>query len=117
MSSRLARASDRRDFLTRILENRDEDEVGDVQLAAQASDFVLAGIETTATALGFIVYYLFQNRDAASRLKHATRSSSTSYEAINETSTSTVEYLDATCFEGLRIYPPLPFALFLDLYR
>lgn len=31
---------DRPDFLTRMLENRDQDNISDVQIAAHASDFV-----------------------------------------------------------------------------
>ena len=39
---RLKNPSDRPDFLTRILETRDAEEISNIQLAAHASDFVLA---------------------------------------------------------------------------
>lgn len=48
---------DDQDFITRILENRDPEDVSDIQLATHLSDFVLAGSEATATALSCIIYY------------------------------------------------------------
>ncbi|KAL8824955.1 MAG: hypothetical protein Q9191_004703 [Dirinaria sp. TL-2023a] len=57
---RIARKTNRRDFLTRILENGRQDKESDIQIAAHASDFVLAGSETVATALSCAVYYIFR---------------------------------------------------------
>ncbi|KAI1380476.1 benzoate 4-monooxygenase cytochrome P450 [Hypoxylon crocopeplum] len=50
VDQRLKNITDRPDFLTRMLENREKDDISDVQIAAHASDFVTAGSETTATA-------------------------------------------------------------------
>ena len=107
---RIAKKTDRKDFLTRILENRGDD-ISDIQIAAHASDFVLAGSETTATALSCITYYLFKTPHALRALREEIRSTFSSYEEINGTSTSHMQYLTAVALEGMRIYPPLPIAL------
>lgn len=46
---RIKRETNRKDFYTRILENRVPDTFSNIQLAAHASDFVLAGSETSST--------------------------------------------------------------------
>ena len=108
---RIARKTNRKDFMTRILKYRDEDDIPVLQIAAHASDFVLAGSETTATALSCIVYYLCHTPRAQERVKEEIRNGFAAYEDINATTTSSLKYLNAVILEGLRIYPPLPFAL------
>ncbi|KAI8623342.1 benzoate 4-monooxygenase cytochrome P450 [Xylariaceae sp. FL1651] len=107
---RIARGSPRKDFLTRLLENRDEKAVSSLQLAAHASDFVIAGSETTATALATITYYLLRTPDVMTTLQKEIRTSFPSYEAINGRSTQRLRYLKGVILEGMRVYPPLPFA-------
>ena len=97
--------------MTRMLENRDPESVSDIQLAAHASDFVLAGSETTATALSTITYYLCRSPQVMEKLQSEIRGSFKAYEDINAASTAPLKYLHAVALEGLRMYPPLPFAL------
>ena len=108
---RVNRKTDRKDFYTRILENREPDAFSDIQLAAHASDFVLAGSETSSTCLSTITYYLFKTPSAAKKLREEVRSAFASYNDINAASTISLEYMHAVILEGLRIHPPLPFAL------
>lgn len=108
---RINKKTDRKDFLTRILEHRDENNVSDIQIAAHASDFVLAGSETTATALSCITYYLLHTPHALKALTDEIDGAFKSYGEINAMSTSSLKYLQAVCLEGMRIYSPLPFAL------
>ncbi|KAK3301896.1 cytochrome P450 [Chaetomium strumarium] len=103
--------SARKDFMTRILEKRDPAKVSDLQLAAHASDFVIAGSETTATALACILYYLLKDRAVMEKLCNEVRTWFTSYDQITSLATLPLPYLKAVILEGLRIYPPLPFAL------
>jgi cytochrome P450 len=105
------KASKRRDFMTRILEQRDPKEVSDIQLAAHASDFVLAGSETTATALSAITYYLLKTPLVMQQLQGEIRQAFKSYDAIDAQATLRLRYLRAVILEGLRIYPPLPLGL------
>ena len=111
VQKRIMRKTDRKDFMTRILEHREEEHISDIQIAAHASDFVLAGSETTATALSCIIYYISHTPLARERLCQEIRSRFSKYSDINAAATSSLEYLNATILEGLRIYPPLPFAL------
>lgn len=97
--------------MTRILDKRDPEKVSDLQLAAHASDFVLGGSETTATTLTCIVYYLLKNPDIMVKLQHEIRTRHSCYADINSTSTSHIPFLKAVILEGLRIFPPVPFAL------
>ena len=108
---RILRITDRKDFLTRILDHQEEENVSDVQIAAHASDFVLAGSETTATALSCIVYYISHTPHAQKRLCEEIRRRFAKYSDITAAATAPLEYLNATIQEGMRIYPPLPFAL------
>ena len=110
VKKRIAKKTDRKDFLTRILENRSSD-ICDIQIAAHASDFITAGSETTSTALSCIAYYLFKTPHANKALLEEVRSSFASYDEINAASTAQLQYLNAVTLEGLRIYPPLPLAL------
>ena len=97
--------------MTRILENRNPQEVSDIQIAAHASDFVLAGSETTSTALSCITFYILQDPRIMKKLQAEIRSSFKFYGEINAQSTAPLKYLHAVALEGLRMYPPLPFAL------
>ena len=108
---RIEKQTDRKDFMTRILEHRDSNQVSDIQIAAHASDFVLAGSETTATALSCITYNLLRAPHSLQKLQEEVRGAFKSYDEINSVSTTPLKYLHAVALEGLRIYPPLPFAL------
>ena len=110
VKSRIAKKTDRKDLLTRILENRSSD-ISDIQIAAHAADFVTAGSETTATALSCITYYLFKTPHANKALLEEIRSSFASYDEINAASTAHLQYLNAVALEAMRIFPPLPLAL------
>lgn len=103
--------SARKDFMTRILDKRDPKEVSDLQLAAHASDFVLGGSETTATTLSCIIYYLVKNPDIKQKLQEEIRTRYQHYSEINSSTAQHLPYLKAVISEGLRIFPPVPFAL------
>ncbi|KAL8729762.1 MAG: hypothetical protein Q9181_004890 [Wetmoreana brouardii] len=111
VTKRINRQTDRKDFMTRILENRDKSEISDIQLAAHASDFVVAGSETTATALSAINYYLIRTPHARKLLQEEIRGAFNSYDEINATSTAPLKYMEAVCKEAMRMYVPLPLGL------
>ncbi|KAL3417257.1 benzoate 4-monooxygenase cytochrome P450 [Phlyctema vagabunda] len=108
---RIAHITDRKDFLTKILEVRESEHITDVQIAAHSSDFVIAGSETTATALSCITYYLQKCPEVLGRLQTEIDNAFDTYERIDHSTTATLPYLNAIILEGMRIYPPLPFAL------
>lgn len=121
VNRRVSRPVTRKDFLTRILEQRsrvdaDPDskhhhKVSDVELAAHVSDFVLAGSETTSTVLSTATYYLLKNPNVYEKLSSEIRSAFKSGDVINEATTRDLTYLNAVCKEAMRIYAPLPLGL------
>ncbi|KAJ2990397.1 hypothetical protein NUW58_g2604 [Xylaria curta] len=110
---RIDRKTDRKDFMTRILESRELDraQVSNLELAAHASDFVLAGSETTATALACITYYVLRTPIVRKKLDDEIQTAFTEYSQIDDASTRSLEYLNAVILEGMRIYSPVPIAL------
>ncbi|MCJ1314166.1 hypothetical protein MMC25_007846 [Agyrium rufum] len=108
---RLQKPTGRPDFLTRMLEARETEEISDVQLAAHSSDFVTAGSETTATTLSTIMYYLLHNPSILHKLEHEVRSAFVKYEDITSASAANLKYMHAIALEGMRIYAPLPLGL------
>lgn len=99
------------DFLTEMLSDRKEATVSFDELQAQAEVLVLAGSETTATALTGILYHLGRNEHAYKTLADEIRASFRSYEEITGRSTEGLPYLKAVIEEGLRTYPPVPIGL------
>ncbi|TPX07064.1 uncharacterized protein E0L32_011052 [Thyridium curvatum] len=76
-----------------------------------ASALMVAGTETTATALSGLTYHLLQNPAVAEKLKEEIRSSFRCYDDINFDSLARLKYMDACLKEALRIYPPVPSGL------
>ncbi|KAJ8116198.1 hypothetical protein ONZ43_g4492 [Nemania bipapillata] len=113
VSKRIQNESNRKDFMTRILEHRSQDrhQATDLQLAAHSWDFVAAGSETTSTVLACSTFYILNNPDIMNKLKAEVRGVFSDSSAINDASTKNLPYLNAVCLESMRIYPPLPFSL------
>ncbi|KAF3002231.1 hypothetical protein E8E14_004500 [Neopestalotiopsis sp. 37M] len=108
-NKRLQEDTDRKDFMSYLL--RDREGVSSIQMAAHASDFVIAGSETTASTLAALFYYVLRTPAVRQRLESEILSSFTSYDDINATTAASLKYLHATCQEALRIFPPLPLGL------
>ncbi|KAI0529939.1 benzoate 4-monooxygenase cytochrome P450 [Xylaria digitata] len=111
VESRVNRKTEHKDFLTRILGDRDSSAVSDSQIAAHASDFVIAGSDTTATTLSSLLFYLLKNRPVMIRLTNEIRNTFRQYEEITYNSTASLPYLRAALLEAMRIYPPVPMGL------
>ncbi|PSK33980.1 Isotrichodermin C-15 hydroxylase [Elsinoe australis] len=111
VEKRIARQTTRRDFMSNILQARKEFDISDTQIAAHTSDFVIAGSETTATALACATYFLLRDPSKLVKLRAEIDSAFRDYQDINALSTGRLEYLTAVCKEAMRMYPPLPFAL------
>lgn len=94
-----------------LLRDRKSEGISDIQLAAHASDFVIAGSETTATSLAVCVHYLLLNPPVLRTLTAEIHSKFSSYSEITAASSAQLKYLHAVCLEALRIFAPLPLGL------
>ncbi|KAG8627846.1 hypothetical protein KVT40_003719 [Elsinoe batatas] len=111
VQKRIARNTTRKDFMTNILQARCQYDISDMQISAHASDFVIAGSETTATVLACATFFLLKLSDKLRTLQDELDRTFHQYEDIDALSTAGLEYLNAVCKEAMRMYPPLPFAL------
>ncbi|KAI2467234.1 benzoate 4-monooxygenase cytochrome P450 [Annulohypoxylon bovei var. microspora] len=108
---RIETKTDRKDFLTKIIQDRDPNIVSDRQIAAHSSDIVIAGSDTTAAALNAITYFLLKNPSSLAKLTAEVRDTFEQYSNITYSSTVKMKYLRAVILEGLRVFPPVPFPL------
>ncbi|XP_076352547.1 cytochrome P450 3A8-like [Tachypleus tridentatus] len=76
------------------------------ELVAQCVIFFLAGYETTASALSYIVYLLALNQDCQNKLYQEIDETIPSQEHETYEAISSMKYLDAVVCETTRIYPP-----------
>ena len=71
------------------------------------NSIILAGSETTATALSGCMYLLCTNKEALNRLSQEIRSTFRSGSEITSAQCVPLPYLNAVIEETLRIYPPV----------
>ena len=84
----------------------------DDYLIDQGMDFLVAGQETTATAVAFALYSLSENSEAQSRLRVEIREKLPSPSTGAQVDAELIEslpYLTAVCSEVLRLYSPVPY--------
>ncbi|KAF8472717.1 cytochrome P450 [Kalaharituber pfeilii] len=111
VKQRMSKETDRRDFMSYILDKKDDPDFSHVDFAANAQILIAAGSETTSTLLSGLTYYLIKTPNVCQRLKEEIRSSFQNYWDINSLTTQHLPYLNAVIEEGLRIYPPVPIGL------
>lgn len=104
---RLALGTDtRKDFITYILRNDKGGGMTHEETIVNARAFIVAGSETTATALSGFTFHITRTPEAYQRLVAEIRSSFASEGEINMRSTGALPYLYACLEETLRIFPP-----------
>ncbi|KAL8708612.1 MAG: hypothetical protein Q9220_006548 [cf. Caloplaca sp. 1 TL-2023] len=106
LGNRLSHKTDRKDFLSNIIDKVEAGEVSHEELTAHTSTLVIAGGETVSTFLPAVTYYLLNNPGPYRKLRDEIRNSFTSLDEINAASALRLPYLQAVIAEGLRIYPP-----------
>ncbi|CAI6234808.1 unnamed protein product [Periconia digitata] len=111
MDKRLASEPAHSDLWSRILAKSDgAEKLSRDEFHSNAVTFMVAGTETTATALSGLIYLLHQdeNRHALEKLKDEVRGRFSSVGDITLESLARLEYMHAIIQEGLRVYPPAP---------
>ncbi|KAI0141749.1 cytochrome P450 [Xylariaceae sp. FL1272] len=105
---RLGKDPAQRDFVSNVVSKVRKGEVSEEQLVAHTSTLVMAGGETTSTAMAAITFYLLKSPRSYEKLRQEIRERYDSYDHIDITSTTQLAYLQAVLKEGMRIYVPGP---------
>ncbi|EJF59817.1 cytochrome P450 [Dichomitus squalens LYAD-421 SS1] len=88
------------------VEASDEDKLPEEEILAQMSTFILAGMDTTSTALSITLTILSQHPEVQEKLRNeileASKGEPLEYDAL-----VSLPYLDAVCRETLRLYAPV----------
>lgn len=108
VNRRLSSSSTKPDIWSLVL--RDGVQLERSKMHSNASLFMLAGTETTATLLSGLTHYLLRNPDKMRILVDEIRSAFESESDMNLVNLQRLPYLSACIEEGLRMYPPVPFA-------
>ena len=117
IESRIKRGSSEGDFWDNVLRKSDlsieasqdvEHGMSFEEMAANASNIVLAGSETTATLLSGCVYQLLRNPRWMERVTQEIRGAFDSDDEIDLFSINSLPYTLAVLEETMRIYPPVP---------
>ncbi|KAH8812380.1 cytochrome P450 [Xylogone sp. PMI_703] len=111
VSKRLQSKVDKKDFISCLERENVVDSIPLEEMTAHAASLVLAGSETTATALSGICYYLSKNPESYKKLVNEIRSSFDSEQEIKHLRCQKLRYLQAVLDEGLRLYPPVSIGL------
>lgn len=107
IEQRRSSGKDHGDFLSLLLQARDEDgsRMTDRQLRDEAMTLFLAGHETTALALTWTWYLLAQNPEAASRL-HDELATVLAGRVPTAADVPRLRYAEHVVMEAMRLYPP-----------
>ncbi|EFQ36365.1 cytochrome P450 [Colletotrichum graminicola M1.001] len=112
VDKRLARSPTHPDFWS-FVEKKSEAEDG-LSMGEQyvnATVIMLAGTETTATALSGVIFFLTKNPEILKTVREEVQSTFGSIEDMTLDKLARAKYLNACITETLRIYPPAPTAL------
>lgn len=105
---RMVSKTDKPDIWSLIIKNAGKD-VSKGEMYSNASTFMIAGTETTATVLSGLTWLLCKNPEVLQKLKDEIRGLG-GRESLTITNLQRLVYLNACLEEGLRMYPPVPVA-------
>ncbi|KAF2732593.1 cytochrome P450 monooxygenase [Polyplosphaeria fusca] len=97
-----------RDFIWYILKQAEKFDLKHNEIIANSGLFIIAGSETTATALSGLMARLIWNPECHTKLTTEIRSAFTNEEEITFNTIQNLSYLNACIEEVLRIHPPVP---------
>ena len=105
---RLASKTENKDFMSYIIRPKNVGGLTVDEIDANADLIVMAGSETSATALSGATYYLLKQRATLEKVCKEVRGAFQRESDINFISVARLPYLGAVLEETLRIYTPVP---------
>ncbi|KAI6379154.1 hypothetical protein MCOR25_002030 [Pyricularia grisea] len=109
VSKRLEVEGERQDFMDSMLQNwKNKNEFTRIELEVTSAALIMAGSETTATALSAITYLLTKHPEAMMKLSDEVRGSFAAEHEIDMNSVKRLRYVNAVISEGMRLCPPVP---------
>jgi cytochrome P450 len=110
LSRRQDHPSDRPDIIGLILDaNEKEGNTFTVPyMAAQLSDVIIAGTETTSLALSTATHFVSRDPEVLRKLQEEIRTRFSSYDEISPGSVADLPYLNAVISEAMRVMAPVP---------
>ena len=106
LAERRATPRPRQDIMSLLMEARYEDgaPLSDEELFEQMANLLVAGHETTASALAWACYFIHRDDEVKERLMQELRA----LPALEPEAIAGLPYLDAVCSEALRLNPVAP---------
>ncbi|GME48082.1 Cytochrome p450 protein [Neofusicoccum parvum] len=112
VENRMAKGVTERPDIWSLVLGKEEGKGLDIEdMNANASLFMVAGSETTATLLSGLTYHLLLSPEKMSRLVEEIRSTFADEKDLTIDNLRRLTYLNACFEEGLRVYPPAPSGL------
>lgn len=108
VNRRLATKTNRPDFTSCILRYSDERGMTHKEIESNAAFLIIAGSETTSTALSGCIYCLLNYPHTYHRLVDEIRDTFHPQDDITILSSAKIPYLTCVLEETLRLYPPTP---------
>ncbi|EWY79383.1 hypothetical protein FOYG_17461 [Fusarium oxysporum NRRL 32931] len=110
ITKRMSLGVSRPDFMeTMITENQSGQKKMTMQeIRATTDTLIIAGSETTATALSGVTFYLCKNPNVLAKLTDEIRSSFASEGEVTLLSVQKLKYMLAVLDESMRLFPPFP---------
>ncbi|OGE51622.1 hypothetical protein PENARI_c012G09084 [Penicillium arizonense] len=94
-----------------VMNQKQELRLSRTEMYANSQVFMVAGTETTATALSGLLYQLLMNPEKMEIIVNEVRETFEKDSDIEMRALEHMKYLNACIEEGLRIYPPVPVGL------
>lgn len=110
IDERLKQDSDRPDFVSFILQNKDKQNFTRDEIDSNVSLLIFAGSESTATVCASVTWFLLKNPETLERLQKEVRGAFDVLGDITIATISPLPYLHAVIQEALRLHPPGPIA-------
>ena len=108
IATRLSMEMTRPDFMSFIMRHQDEKGMTLKEIESTLNGFMLAGSETSATALLSTTLFLVKHPHTLKKLVEEVRGRSKSESEITLEKVNKLRYLIAVLNESLRLYPPVP---------